>query len=427
MFTIPFTPASGRGGDRFQSFADPGPLPEELTHVPGFIDELADWTLARSPSPNRLLAFAGALSMLAHLSGRTHTDPHGTHTNLYTVVLGESGIGKDAPRKTNSRLAELVDFQESIAEAFASGEAVEDALLKCPSILLQADEVASFFGKMRGTGTASRSMGERIRRLYTSSGSTYVVRAKAGKEAGAKQILFPHLTLFGTGVPEEFLSALTPHEIRDGLFGRCLILCAEDKLVSQSPDAYVAIPPSVSKAARMFAQWEKASIESGVMVMRCVPESSEAVEAMEQVKEASVALRKALAESEMPMARATVVRMNEKIAKLALLWALSENPENPRITRAAVEWATAFTVHVTRWMLFEGQFHSGEGRFGQLRDRAVAALARNGGSMDRRTLLRALKCDIATFKRLMSTLLVSEIIDEPSYVEGKLTYVLRKE
>ena len=148
---------------------------------------------------------------------------------------------------------------------------------------------------------------------------------------------------------------------------------------------------------------------------------------MEQVKEASVALRKALAEAEMPMARATVVRMNEKIAKLALLWALSENPENPRITRAAVEWATAFTVHVTRWMLFEGQFHSGEGRFGQLRDRAVAALARNGGSMDRRTLLRALKCDIATFKRLMSTLLVSEIIDEPSYVEGKLTYVLRKE
>ena len=130
---------------------------------------------------------------------------------------------------------------------------------------------------------------------------------------------------------------------------------------------------------------------------------------------------------EMQMARATVVRMNEKIAKLAILWALSENPANPIITRAAVEWATAFTVHVTRWMLFGGQFHSGEGRFGLLRDRAIAAIARNGGTIDRRTFLRALKCDIVTFKRLVSTLQVSEIIDEPAYIDGKLTYSLIKE
>ena len=138
-------------------------MPEELTHVPGFIDELADWTLSTSHSPNRVLAFAGALSMLAHLSGRSYTDEHGTHTNLYLIVLGESGIGKDAPRKTNSRLAARVDFDQSLAESFASGEALEDALVKCPSILFQADEVAAFFGKMRGVSAASRSMSERMK------------------------------------------------------------------------------------------------------------------------------------------------------------------------------------------------------------------------------------------------------------------------
>lgn len=36
-------------------------------------------------------------------------------------------------------------------------------------------------------------------------------------------------------------------------------------------------------------------------------------------------------------------------------------------------------------------------------------------------------CDIAMFKRLVSTLLVAEIIDEPYYVEQKLTYSLRKD
>lgn len=425
-FEIPFSAPGAKGADKNQSFADPGPMPEELTRVPGFVGELTDWTLATSPSPNRVLAFAGALAMLAHLTGRSYTDLHGTHTNLYLVVLGESGIGKDSPRKTNSRLAGIVDFSESIAEAFASGEAIEDALAKCPSMLFQADEVAAFFGKMRGANAAAKSMSERIRRLFTSSGSTYVVRAKAGL-LGGQQIIFPHLTMFGTGVPDEFLAALTPHEIRDGLFGRCLILRAEDEYVSQSAKAYTAFPESVVKTAELLADHEKASIDSGVIAMRCVPETPEAVEALEMVKEASMNLRKALSEAKMPMARATVVRMNEKIAKLALLWAISENAESPRITRAAVEWATALTVYVTRWMLFEGQFHSGEGNFGLLRDRAVASLARNGGSMDRRTLLRNLGCDITTFKRLVNTLVVSEIIDEPSYVEGKLVYSLRNE
>jgi hypothetical protein len=60
-------------------------------------------------------------------------------------------------------------------------------------------------------------------------------------------------------------------------------------------------------------------------------------------------------------------------------------------------------------------------------DRAIAAIARNGGTIDRRTFLRALKCDIVTFKRLVSTLQVSEIIDEPAYIDGKLTYSLIKE
>ena len=426
IMEIPFNDSRRKGAARNQSFDDPGPMPEALAHVPGFIDQLANWTMSTSPSPNRILAFAGALSMLAHLSGRNYTDEHGTHTNLYLVVLGESGIGKDSPRKANSRLAARIDFSQSVAESFASGEALEDALVKCPSILLQADEVAAFFGKMRGASAAAKSMSERIRRLFTSSGSTYVVRAKAGL-TGGQQIIFPHLTMFGTGVPDEFLSVLSQHEIRDGLFGRCLVLRAEDEYVSQSAMAYTAFPKSVVKTAEMLAEREKASADSGVLAIKCVPETPEATEALEQVKESCMDLRKALSDAKMPMARATVVRMNEKIAKLALLWAISENAEDPQITRAAVEWATALTVYVTRWMLYEGQFHTGEGNFGLLRDRAVACIARNGGKIDRRSFIRSLGCDIGTFKRLVSTLVCAELIDEPEYIDGKMMYSLRND
>ena len=38
-------------------FQDPGTLPNELLDLPGFVNELTDYTLAESHSPNRTLAF----------------------------------------------------------------------------------------------------------------------------------------------------------------------------------------------------------------------------------------------------------------------------------------------------------------------------------------------------------------------------------
>ena len=409
------------------SFPDPGPLPEELTRVPGFIGELAEFTLATGHSPNRVLAFSGALAMLAHLTGRGFADMHGTRTNLYVVVLGDSGIGKDDPRKTNARLAQRVDFSESIAEAFASGEAIEDELYKCPSILFQSDEVASFFGSMRGTNKAAKSMSERIRRLFTSSSSEYVLRSKANKEGVARTILNPHLCLFGTGVPEEFLDALTQNEIRDGLFGRCIILMAKDEYSAQAARGFVAFPQGVVRIAERLAAREKTAAESGVFSVNVVPETPEATELFAESRKAFMELRKALAEAGLVNARAQVVRMNEKIAKLALLWAISENAETPVITKAAVEWAIRFTVYVTKWMLFEGQFHSAEGGFGLLKSKALASLARHGGSLDRRGLIRSLSCDVQTLNRVIKAMLVAEEIDSPEQIDGKIIYSLRNE
>jgi len=97
------------------------------------------------------------------------------------------------------------------------------------------------------------------------------------------------------------------------------------------------------------------------------------------------------------------------------------------ITKAAVEWAVLFTVYVTKWMLFEGQFHSAEGGFGLLKSKALASLARHGGSLDRRGLIRSLGCDVGTLNRVIKAMLVAEEIDSPEQVDGKIVYSLRNE
>ena len=99
--------------NRFCNFVNPGPIPEDFSYVPGFVEDLVNWTLYQSHSPNRTLAFAGALAMLAHLSGRTFSDASGTRTNLYVIALAPSGSGKESPRSMNNLLAKRARTESS--------------------------------------------------------------------------------------------------------------------------------------------------------------------------------------------------------------------------------------------------------------------------------------------------------------------------
>lgn len=117
--------------------------------------------------------------MLAHLSGRSYRDTHGTRTNLYLIALGETGIGKDEPRRTNRTLAELCGGVGTIADAMASGEGLEENIAKHPSLLLQADEVETLINATRGTNKNAQNLSDRLRRLFTASAGAYSLRAKA--------------------------------------------------------------------------------------------------------------------------------------------------------------------------------------------------------------------------------------------------------
>lgn len=421
-FSLQRDAATASRAKRF-NFADPGPLPDDLAFVPGFVNELTDRTMALSHSPNRTLAFAGALAMLSHLSGRTYVDVSGTRTNLYVIALAPSGSGKESPRRANCDLARRLGISSSIMENVASGEALEDELSKMPSLLLQSDEIAVLFGQMRGQGRLSKALSGRLRTLYTSSASDYVPRKKANSSEEPQPIANPHLTLFGTGVPEDLLDGLTPQEIRNGLFGRCIILPAQDENIRRNPYVFNKDPSHVLEFAEYMAKREYGASGSAAELY-IVPEDLDARELKADAMEFFGEQRRMLAEADLKNAHAIVARIDEKISKLALLHAISGNPYCPTITKAAVEWALQFATYVVKYMLYEAQFHLAEGRFGKLMERAKSIISKRGGSIERRDLLRALHCDEATLKRLIKALIIAEELEEPEIIEGKVTYSL---
>ena len=128
---------------------------------------------------------------------------------------------------------------------------------------------------------------------------------------------------------------------------------------------------------------------------------------------------------ELYTARALVVRMNKKIAKLAMIHAISSNPSNPVVTNAAVAWTAKFVTPVTKAMLHESQFHVAEGKFDALVKRFIGLLAKHGGSFDRRGLIRGLHIDHLTFRRIVMTLHMCDAIIEESEYGKNTVYTLK--
>ena len=120
---------------------DPGPLPDELLRVPGFVSEVMDYTLQTAPYPNAVMAFSGALSLQAILAGRKVRDPGDNRTNLYLLGLAHSSAGKDRPRKVNTEILHAIGMSRCVGGRFASGEGIQDALFIEPCMLFQTDEI----------------------------------------------------------------------------------------------------------------------------------------------------------------------------------------------------------------------------------------------------------------------------------------------
>ena len=403
---------------------EPSSLSNELISVPGFINELKEYTIAVSPRPNPPLAFAGALAMLAHLTGRSYVDERGSHTNLYLAALAPTAMGKDEPRVTNKKLAAAADILESVPDSIASGEGLEDAVADSPSLLLQTDEADSLLTAMRGTDSRASRMNEMVLRFFSESKSGHAMRLKAG-DTRRRVIPLPHLTLFATGIPKFVYGALTSKALENGLLGRCLFIETDEFCPLGEPEKR-DLPGFCVATARMMAEKEKRFNETYVLEPVIVTESSDAKRKLTELRVGADQVAQKLFDKHLDDAAALCCRLYEKAVKLAVLWAISENPEAPRMTADAVIWATKLTAHVTKRMLFEAKLNISSSNFDRLKKRFIRQLEMHGGQLDRSTLLKNLSIDAETFQRIVRTLHMSDMIEEEMIDRRKTLFTLKE-
>lgn len=387
------------------------PLPEKLLDVPGFIKEYTEYTMRTGQYPNRILAFCSALAFLAFLTGRKITDERNNRGNIYLVALANSGTGKDHPRKVNMNVAIQHDLGACIAESFGSGEGLEDAMFLHPSMLFEIDEFDTVFNALKfARDGRGESIMEKLLRFYGASNGVYKMRKLSIRNNDGKKtdddrkIVNPHLVILGTAIPKFFYSALSERVLANGLIARCMILDAGKRGHGRKPSGET-IPDAITRAIEIIGKYGQSGnlteINPTPMLIPAAPEADVLLSKLNEKYDCIYDKHEAEQHNE---AMAFWARVFEKVCKLSMLYAVSENPVNPVITVPGVKWAAAFVEHITDQMLFMVDAYSFENLFDEKCRKAVRYIREAGGRVAHGVLLKRMHKSKEVFKQIIETL-----------------------
>lgn len=318
-------------------------LTDDLCHPDGFLGDLIrhlDET-AEYPCPEFFLA--AALCLLSVVTGRKVQDYRGTRTNIFCVVCGPSGAGKDHARKTIRRI--LKDTPLEGPESLTSGTALTVALGESPALLCQVDEIGIFL-KGACSDKAPAHQADLIKSTmtaFTSPDSFWRPTGYAAKEknVGIEQ---PHLVIHGTTTPESFFDALNGTHVASGFMGRLLVFTSPQMGYVEQQDFELTPPPD--SVMNFVNDWISSPYDGNLNShFRDVPTLTIAPEARERLKEhfRQIASRRI---GEDPLRAAIWSRASEKTSKLALLHTLSRGDKCTSL--ASADWAVSVSNQLTR-------------------------------------------------------------------------------
>ena len=404
---------------------NPGQLPERLLDVPGFVNDLKDYTLRTAKYPNRPLALAGALAMLSMLTGRKFRNASDNRTNLYLLALAPSSAGKDAPRRVNMSLAVQTGYGDHMGDAFASGEGLEDALTLTPCMLFQTDEIAFLFNSLKGTESRFNTMNAVLLKAFTSANGVYARRRKAiptgrgATEALPTSIRNPHLVLYGTATPEKFYQSLNKDELVNGLVGRCLIFEGERRRMNENLVVGEEFPDSVLNPVSALRGIGRENLLTGEPQVCEIPETPEARAVAVSLEAEANRLYDDAYDRHLDAEMAIWGRAFEKTEKLAMLYALSRSVTAPRLTPEAYRWGWDVAEFTTKRLLYMADCYVYASEFDKEAQKVVRLLRENGARMAHSRLLKKSHLDKDTFRKVVDTLLESERIRRSSEKTGQ--------
>jgi hypothetical protein len=200
-------------------------LPDAMTRPPGLLGEMTDWITDTAMMPNRVVSFSVALTVLWTILGIKYASPTASGTHLYTLLLAETGTGKQHALDQGNALLEAAKAGMCVgAGEYMSQTAIISAVTSAPLQMATMDEFGSFLGRINSRKAGVHDLGIKkvFLQLWGANFGFYITPQWAGKSS--YKIYCPAFSFYGAATPRSFYEALDGADIENGMINRMLVI-----------------------------------------------------------------------------------------------------------------------------------------------------------------------------------------------------------
>ncbi len=211
-------------------------IKQKLIKAPGLVKQIAEYIKEVSYKEQPILALSGAIVAAGTVFAQRAQTKSGLRSNIYCFSIGETGCGKDDPRKAIKLLFKYLptDIKESLSGAPVSSAGLLSAIEKSKGkTLFLIDEIGHYISAINGK--ASQSYSKEIipllTQLYSSANTTFTGFEYSQRSKDAKprsDLEQPCVCVLGSSVPNRVYGAITKDDILDGFMTRWIIMETDD-------------------------------------------------------------------------------------------------------------------------------------------------------------------------------------------------------
>lgn len=351
------------------SNVDDEPFPyDKLLPSGGLIRSVHDYIVSTTERPNRPLALAGAVSLMATMAGRRYATESGLLSNVYMLQIAGTGVGKEAPRAAIKNLLADIDAKELLGgDSIMSDSGLISAMETHPVKLFMLDEfgkVLQAINAQKGASVHLAGIATALLTLYSAAQSNHAGRQYADTTRRPQIIIHhPCAVLAGSTTPSTLYEALSSKDVLSGLLGRMIVVDGGEKRPKrQAPGAY----DYKDLVARLRSFYEKSNGGGNLATLQ----TAELKPSLHTVKETQGARLIRLAADDQldditgEIERSLYNRLIENASKLALVYAVAKSPASPVIDEEAFLWGLSFAewsvkrlVTIARRHVSDGSYH----------------------------------------------------------------------
>lgn len=335
-------------------------FPVDLTYAPGVLGAMVEYMIDTAMYRSRPVAMATALSVLGMVAGRWWAGPSRSSTVIYSVVIAETGFGKDHYLQcAKAKFLPAAGLAGCLGPGrFMSMSSVYKSIERRPLSLVVMDEVGETLARSFSKKAGTHEQGISTAFLELWSAKFGVVGGSEYAQESAKQYYAPAMNLLGFTTPRSWWESMKEERVLSGFSNRFLVFPTAEEVDPTPPRSSFdePVPPGiVDGLLRIHAGGNQAppgstrigpelqcttGIDRPLPRVEVVPWASPEVEALHFEHAKTMRTKPKLV-------RDFYARTAEYALRIATIYALSENPLAPRVTIEGLRWA----MRVAEWSI----------------------------------------------------------------------------